>query len=75
LYLFSCATKELLGNYVLPAPQRVSDLAFGYCKSQVRIDSSSSSRSAAAAAGGAAGQEQQHDGSNSSTSRLASAAD
>jgi hypothetical protein len=26
---------ELLGNYVLPAPQRVSDMTFAYCKSQV----------------------------------------
>lgn len=26
---------ELLGNYVLPAPQRVSEMAFAYCRSQV----------------------------------------
>lgn len=28
--------QELLGNYVLPAPQRVMDLATQYMKSQVR---------------------------------------
>jgi len=32
----TAAVAEMLGNYMLPAPQRVSDMAFAYCKSQVR---------------------------------------
>jgi hypothetical protein len=45
---------ELLGNYVLPAPQRVSDMAFAYCKSQVSLCSLVAYMTTAAAAVAAA---------------------